>query len=48
MHHQRSAWLSTTTTSIDHASGDGTCGSRTYASTSAPPSSPVCSSTIGG
>ncbi len=48
MHHHRSAWLSTTTASIDQASADGTSGSRTYASTSAPPSSPVCSSTIGG
>ena len=48
MHHQRSACDASTSASIDQASTAGTSGRRTQASTSAPTSRPVCSTTMTG
>ena len=48
MHHQRRACEASTSRVIDQASQAGTSGRRTHASTSAPTSRPVCSTTMNG
>ena len=48
MHHQRSAWEASTTTSIAQPSHGRNGRSASATSTTAPTSSPVCSTTMAG